>query len=298
MTAKRSSATRRAFTLLELMVVMGILLFLAALTAVYFPKFNASASVSTASERVVGALLIAKQRAKREQVPCGVRFIQEDGVWKLQYVMVPDPYATGRFVSKSGASGGPWTLTFSGVDFTAQYGTSGEEAYAVNIGDFVELYGDVPRAISSVGATTLVVGQDVVTTNVDVTPSANAPPNYRIHRGPRPLVGEQKVVLPSEVEVLLTIQGSATGVQGVPTRTVNSQPYYEIVFTPSGSVARLNTNVGSEVICFVLRDKNTPEVAARTIVTVVPNTGFLASHPWDLGTDPYSFCRDARTSGL
>ncbi len=74
----RHSLARRGFTLLELLVVLTLLAVLATLVVVYLiPAFQDNKNVVRGSDRVTTALVIAKQRALRDQAPRGVRFIQD-----------------------------------------------------------------------------------------------------------------------------------------------------------------------------------------------------------------------------
>ncbi len=65
---------RRAFTLIELLVVMGIILLIATLGYLTFPNISSRTMVDAAN-RVQGWLLAAKQMAKRDGRPTGVRLI-------------------------------------------------------------------------------------------------------------------------------------------------------------------------------------------------------------------------------
>jgi prepilin-type N-terminal cleavage/methylation domain-containing protein len=76
-----SRLARRGFTLVEMLVVMGLIVVLAGLTvAVAESGAFGSQKVVTGADRVSGWLLIAKQRALRDGKPRGVRFLLERDV--------------------------------------------------------------------------------------------------------------------------------------------------------------------------------------------------------------------------
>lgn len=89
---------RVAFTLIELLVVMAIMIVLLAITAAvaFSGAFN-SQKVVHASDRASGWLLIAKNRAKRDGVPRGVRFLRDPAnltqVTEAQYIEAPEQWA-------------------------------------------------------------------------------------------------------------------------------------------------------------------------------------------------------------
>src|SRR5262245_31535198 len=66
---------RGGFTLIELVVVMTLILALAAITVAFLPKVQESQRASTGADHLQGALLIAKQRALRDQAPRGLRLL-------------------------------------------------------------------------------------------------------------------------------------------------------------------------------------------------------------------------------
>lgn len=96
---------RPGFTLVELLVVVALIVVIAALTvAVLNSGYLSSQRVVGGADRVSGWMLIAKQRAKRDGAPRGVRFFLTPAgainpvpnsyeVREAQYIEAPDPWA-------------------------------------------------------------------------------------------------------------------------------------------------------------------------------------------------------------
>src|SRR5262245_4676704 len=84
---------RNAFTLVELLVAMTIIAILATIAIAFFPNAASAARESRAAQITQSTLLIAKQRALRDQAPRGVRLWikQPDGS-----VYAPDAWTVGK----------------------------------------------------------------------------------------------------------------------------------------------------------------------------------------------------------
>ena len=65
---------RTAMTLVELLVVMAIIVIFTAMTAAFYPANQADRELSRFSNTVQSALLSARNRAKAERLPTGIRF--------------------------------------------------------------------------------------------------------------------------------------------------------------------------------------------------------------------------------
>jgi len=66
--------SRKAMTLVELLVVMAIVMMFATMVAVFFPSSNSSNQISKYSSTIQNALLGARNRAKSDRLPTGIRF--------------------------------------------------------------------------------------------------------------------------------------------------------------------------------------------------------------------------------
>jgi len=88
---------RRAFTLIEMIVVMAIILTIAVLGIAFLPKFLDNQNLTRAADHLSQWLLTAKQRAKRDGAPTGVRILVDPTTHlatQCQYVQQPEPYVT------------------------------------------------------------------------------------------------------------------------------------------------------------------------------------------------------------
>lgn len=88
-------AKRRGFTLVELLVVIGLIVLLATLILAVNFKTSDQRRVNRAAEQVQGWLLIAKQRAIRDRAVRGVQ-VQAGGTG-LVYVEQPEPWTPALF---------------------------------------------------------------------------------------------------------------------------------------------------------------------------------------------------------
>jgi type II secretory pathway pseudopilin PulG len=91
---------RRGITLIELLVVITIVVALFALVAAVAPRMGERQRASRGADQLQGWLLIAKQRALRDQAPRGIRLPQVIGppanaqyVTQLYYIEQPPAYA-------------------------------------------------------------------------------------------------------------------------------------------------------------------------------------------------------------
>jgi prepilin-type N-terminal cleavage/methylation domain-containing protein len=322
MCAVTSSGRRRgAFTLIEMLVVMGIILLLATIGVAYLPKMSDNQKRTRAVDLVSQWLLTAKERAKRDRLPTGVRLLIDPNnptptlVSQLQYVQQPDPITGGQLVygTSSPFPGGPanisviggiclsatpsptggTTVTFWNVDFTG--GSTDPSTWLVQQGDYLELRGSV-HWIQGTSSTQVQVSSDV---------SLGSPTtNYRIFRQPRPLVGEDILQLPPDMVIDIGPDPNGNLRSHVPLRMT----FYEILFSPTGEV--IGTGSGGKVLLLV-RDStvldNPYDPAATAVVSINPRTGLIAAQPVAPynpnmplipGNDPYANTEDARSSGM
>jgi prepilin-type N-terminal cleavage/methylation domain-containing protein len=289
---------RPAFTLIELLVVIFLILLLAALAAAFYPDISRSNRSSTGASSLQGWLLIAKQRAKRDGLPTGIRFITgENGGFafctQMVYIQQPPDFAVGRCTATSSPNTTPMTATLNTNVQASQYTQAGyEDQFDVQNGDYFELYGgSYIRQIFSVTAspssTTLSMlpaagrGQSMPVLGTSTSPvvpttglATNPGPNYRIIRQPRELPGEPILTLPYNIAIDMNKGSNVGGIAGntqtfsnPPTRTslnpTSSYSYREIVFSPAGAVVGAgNQNPYDGQIYLWVRDIAVPDISS------------------------------------
>jgi prepilin-type N-terminal cleavage/methylation domain-containing protein len=279
---------RRAMTLIELIVVLTVVAVLATLVVVFIiPAFQDNKNAQRGSDRVTTALLIAKQRALRDQAPRGVRFITSavqilvnvNGTptptpftvaQQLQYIEQPEPLSSTGFtvLNQPGQPPTNIQLSFASLnpqpDFLGGADTSGPPYH---VDQFDVQYGDYFRVL---GANYLIAGpfSPVWTTNtasrtdlrlMNGLQNINASAPWQIIRQSRPISGEALVDLPQNVAVDLTTVNNNSLANQVPTRQVWDQStnpptlvatYFEILFDSGGGIL----NQGSTTVVLVVSD--------------------------------------------
>jgi prepilin-type N-terminal cleavage/methylation domain-containing protein len=290
-----SRTLRTAFTLVELLVALGIITILLTLTAVYVvPAFQDNKNVIRGLDRVTTVLLVAKQRALRDQRPVGVRFETDvNGICRtLRYVEQPD-LLTGQ---QANLTAGNPTITLSGVDLFGS-ATPGDTAnYNVQPGDWIRFITPPPNTSQNVEIVGIASGNSVQVRNPPgTTRTVNL---FSIIRQTRPIAGEDVVELPLNVVVNLgQINALAGGTYQVPTHPVGTQIFYEIVFGPSGEV--FNRSTSTPIVLWV-HDETQPANEPNTarLIGVYPRTGLVGAHEVNPGPNPLLFAIDGKSSGL
>lgn len=161
---------RRGFTLVELLVAIGIILVLAGLALLVANSgLIGNARTSSGSDRISGWLMIARSGAQRTGKPTGVRFnVGADGFCReAQFIEVPDPY-----IMPAGYTLmiGQWPNVGGGIDRhiyivpTAGGNAFTEVSNNVSIGDTLSIpaTGTIHRIQSIQPATVLIGGNQVM----------------------------------------------------------------------------------------------------------------------------------------
>ncbi len=302
------SFARRAFTLIEMLVVIALLLILLTVAAAMFPRFAENQRIVKGADQIQGWLLIAKQRALRDRRPTGIRFVGAPGqpITEMIYIQQADDYSGGRYVqpgplfSFDPVRGYLCNFQGPGVDFFGAAGPSQPDLWTVQPGDYIEFFGGgLVHEISFVESpTSLRVHRN--SSRPPFTPLAGTS-NYRIIRQPRPVAGEAPLQLPQNI-VVDTRPGRS---RDLPQRN----NLMEILFAPGGGVVGQGTTTGGNIILWVrdvTKEDNVlppvPPEGSPLLVSIHTRTGLVAVHPVNTAAttpnDYYLFTTDGRSSGL
>ncbi len=317
---------RAGFTLIEMLVALGILLVLATLLIAFGPRLAEKQRAAKGADLLQQWLLIAKQRALRDKIPTGVRLITNNSTFvsELQYIQLTSDLTLKRSITLEPGSPGPPAkndivkLDSSpglGEDFIGPY-TASKDFWNVQRGDYLQLYdGGQPHYILDTDddPTKPITKFQLF---IRTAGAPDTPPQvgnqvlgpytqYRILRGPRPVFGEQPLVMPQDVGI------------DIETNTIygNALPGYanklDILFSPDGPIVGRGTTTG-RIILWVRDYTQRLQTDDQTLIVVHARTGFISAHKVDITPDPnpplnnpkhiflnpYSFTQDGRTSGL
>ena len=319
--------TRRAFTLIEMLVVMALILAIFALGIGYVVFGQDSQHSVTAAQSVTGALLNAKQRARRDLRPTGVRILFDPNTKlasQLQFIQQPDDYNFGMCTGSlpPNPPNSPPPLTFgtstsagaSPLDFQGGASFIGEiDESTVQAGDYFTVAGvATPHRINKVYYTNDSQGNPTVPTiNLDSAAIITPGQAYAIIRAPRRLPSEDTIQLPSSVAIDAALSQNLplrtlvdyppAPIAGDPTKydgtIARVQQYAEILYASSGGVVGQGT--GADKVYLWLRDPTAkPGTGAPLILSTQIRTGLIGVYPVAPGADPYLFVKDPRASGL
>jgi prepilin-type N-terminal cleavage/methylation domain-containing protein len=304
---------REAFTLIEMIVVIGIMLTLATMTVAFLPKVNNYQKVQQAASRVQGWLLTAKQRALRDRQPRGVRIIPDpvDSTISrsLQYIEQPDDF-TGGTLTAADSLNGPNLATISNPpDLAGGLDPAGTHdnplLWPVQPGDYLQMNPTSTQpvfaiqGVQSVNETPLSnVLQTLPTAPLYTAPATGiTSTNYRIIRRPRPMVGEAALLLPQDV--VLDVSGTPNKSSVInPEQITLSIVNYDILFAPSGAVMRAGAQAGKIILWFRDATQDATAPGEQFLVVVYTRTGLIAVHPVADPATPFAFTKDGKDSGL
>jgi prepilin-type N-terminal cleavage/methylation domain-containing protein len=333
MTVQPHSARRpQGFTLIELIVAMGIFIVLAAIAVSFVPKSVEKQKAGRGASQLQGWLLVAKQLAKRNNRPTGLRLLpgtlypntaSAKVGWRHDLVYIEQP---ADFTFTGSHLGASYDATLSppqytattpvnpltpgqqaDVDFWGGYGAGG--AGPVLPGDILQFgnggtngsqtfYIGVVNSKPAGGT----IGNQLILTNPtgsSLTPGTPAIPvtmNWRIIRAPRAKPGEAPLRLPDNIAVDLTTNGNY-GYTLPAAALVGGN--LDIVFSPSGAVTGWTGSPADKIHLWVKDIGADTGTVEEVIITVYVRTGLIGANPVVAGsTNPYSFSQDGRSSGM
>jgi prepilin-type N-terminal cleavage/methylation domain-containing protein len=308
---------RTGFTLVELIVVIAIIATLAALAILFFPSFRASAREAKGAGDLQGWLINARQRARRDGVPTGLRFWLQDfnkfsnpaAIWlyatDCEYIQVPDDYGPAGFtVFADPAPPAPWQpgtvvilqTTPGGPNISRGY--PGKEYWDIQQGDYFEV--DNNGLTHFVLDVSINYQLDPLKTALFLnSPITNTPANptriFNVQRKPRVVDGEQPLKLPEGIVVDFRINTDPA----IPPLLQNPVPispdkpgglpsYVDVLFAPSGGV--ISAGQTQTTLNFWVRNQQfngapanppfawDPFAGEPSIIAVSTRTGFVGAY--------------------
>jgi type II secretory pathway pseudopilin PulG len=296
-----------------MLVVIVLILILATLTVALTPRIADDQRIGKGVEQLQGWLLQAKTRAKRDQVPTGLRLVPDSAnlpfCRELRFVQQPDDFTGG---SVAVAAANLRLVIGTGIDFTG--GFTVPNLYPVQPGDYIEIGGGgMVHRIDPFAP----IAANRLTLLTPFTNSVAGTTQYRIMRRPRLSIGEAPMLLPQDVIIDTTPNNPINPLD--PKKTKNPLPApnadgsIDILFAPSGALLNFAGSTTSFVSLWVrdvtaeilppLPPTDPPEFGGYpNVVAIQKRTGFIAIHPVDLtpppAGNPYSFVTDGKSSGL
>jgi prepilin-type N-terminal cleavage/methylation domain-containing protein len=313
---------RTGFTLLELLVVIGVMLVLATLALFLAPRFQDDQRTTRGADLVTGWLLIQKQRAHRDQVPRGVRLVRDPNnpnfINSIMYIEQPEDWSNPTTtVQVPSPAPIPPPVANAGEYRTAWIANkdlAGEGV--VQVGDFLVLDAESTplnaHRIASASLVTLPGGQvgthlifgSAEGTSLRGVPGVHQSSGFRIVRQPRAMVGEQPLLFPRDVIVDLAGNFGYPALTTDAGMTVLPGAQLDIVFNQRGQVLGANS-IGGKIILRLRNGDRASNDGDQLLITIHTRTGLITTHPVNVDPpfgnpmhDPYLFVRDGKSSGM
>lgn len=302
---------RRAFTLVEMLAVIVLILILTTLAVAIIPNLSDKRAAARAADQFQGWLLQARSRAQRDQQPTGLHLIVDpDGLCRrMEFVQQPDALQLRRAGQVI-----PVTLRPAATNNalpTIQFGQFDSSFDAFRPGDLVQIKESVQDGWYRI---------DSIPQNPDGTPNYFGPipvvggaviaqaqtSQYSVIRRWRPLAGEPILELPKGtcIDITKNLQP--------PTPTPDIDSHYGrpvpiisgevvVLFTPA---AGLIDAAGARPAFWIRHEENKGE---PTLIYVVASNGSVGAHPvndelvpgmQNRKVRPFLFVEDGQGSGL
>ena len=295
---------RTAFTLLELIVVMGIIIVVASLAILFLPNLDRHKGVPNATTQLHGWVNLSKQHALRDRAPRGIRLLYDPSnptrCTSLQYIEQPEPYAPMQngvqVVCGTAIVGGAPRTT---VTLYSPLVASALTWEGVAANDYLEISPPGFSPPDMAGIYGLDAGGTAVPncrlildryySSLDSTPKTSG---FRVLRAPRPLMGEPALQMHKDVYIdLLNCYGLILS-----TDPVTGEPYSDILFNSTGFVGNARTGQIFLLIQHVDRTND------HLILAIYTRTGRIAPYEVNdtgaVGSTIYDFARNGESPGL
>ena len=308
----QGARTRTAMTLVELLVVMAIIVIFTAMTAAFYPANQADRELSRFSNTVQSALLSARNRAKAERLPTGIRFYADPNslnkVGSVVLIQKPAPldaYAVGGGGNPPVA--GSLTVTLSGVNVAnIAFPNNYPVQNVLNYGDFIVLdSGDVAKIDGMTNPTTVYSASGSYSSGFS-SALTDLPTKFKVYRGAIELSGDTPFELSNIIEIQIPntpryplpnsfTQASYYPPQPVSPTPVNPPLYFEIIFNPDGSL----NNSSSEVYLHLHNfEAVAGDYSRDAILAVRKMSGSIGVYEVGPTGAPYQFAVDPRNKGI
>jgi prepilin-type N-terminal cleavage/methylation domain-containing protein len=245
---------RTAMTLVELLVVMAIIVIFTAMTAAFYPANQADRELSRFSNTVQSALLSARNRAKAERLPTGIRFYADPNsptkVGSVVLIQKPAPLDGLSFGKGMWVTGN--TINF--VDSVAAIGVLniGGEYIVLDSGEVARL-STTPMLLDSSNTNTGFISKLPTTPPPPNTPLPSDYTKFKIYRSAIELSGDTPFELSNIIEIQIPntprfplpsfTQASYYPSQPLAPNPANPPLYFEIIFNPDGSLNNSTSEV-------------------------------------------------------
>ena len=294
---------RNAMTLVELLVVIAIIVMFTAITAAFYPANQADRELSRFSNTVQSALLSARNRAKAERLPTGIRFYDSNSDGKVDSVVLiqkPAPTLGATFgnisIMEFPPGSGDFFADLSGFPIDPLTGKR-----LITGGEFLQL------PTGDVGLITLIAppGPPGLPAPYKVAPAVfyqnqmssgfanklqSAPSMYTIFRNSIELSGDPPLELSTIIEIL--------GAGSFSTAS-------EIIFNPDGSLNNSTTDVYLHLHNFESLAGNYSRDAILAVRKMTGSIGVYEVGPVDFANsndiskhNPTLFAKDPRNKGI
>jgi prepilin-type N-terminal cleavage/methylation domain-containing protein len=245
---------RRAFTLVELLVAVGIIAMLLGLVAMSFPRFNEREQLTRAVDKLRTGLLTARLWAKRDQVVSGIKFLKDPNgmYYGYQFVQQPVLPSVGT-ISGNYALGSTGPISLTRTNVTAINAKS----------DYLVISGLNPHLVNSISGNSVVLASGLEGDALDKT-------NFRIIHGP--------IAIPMQEDVIFQPDSSNDPVSNPAMIYIDtSAPNFSltndsVLFLPTGNVINQGSGTIKFVVSQVLADPNASNETADVFLDCMSGT--------------------------